>query len=59
MEITEKEILDRAEQLQEQCHQMVELTKGNTSYQDATNVWLFTKIAQLELRIEQLNTNKK
>lgn len=43
---------------QKECHQQVEeLFKGGkkfdkSSYQDATNVWLFKKLAELEYQLK-------
>lgn len=44
-------------QLQKSCHEFTEiLMKANpkVSYQDATNVWLFDKLAELQIRIDKL-----
>ena len=52
-----KQIEDRAEKLQQQCHHQVEYaTRQNPkiTVQDATNVWLFYKLAELELAVELL-----
>jgi len=54
--ITEK-ILSRSEELQNECHVFVrELINqiSSCTMQDATNVWLFKKIAEIEDSIEQL-----
>lgn len=43
---------------QKECHQQVETLLNNKkkltieSYQDATNVWLFKKLAQLEYQLK-------
>jgi hypothetical protein len=55
------------ERLQQECHEMVEalmtskdnrslfnFAKHSLTYQDATNVWLFIKLAQAQSRIEEL-----
>ena len=58
---TDKQILKIAEQLQDDCHKVVEavMKEGKkVSYQDAANVWLFNKLAEFENRIKELeNTN--
>jgi len=53
MEITN----EITEQLQKECHEAVELImKKNkkVSYQDATNVWLFSKLSEYQKRISRL-----
>jgi hypothetical protein len=58
---TEGQILKKAEQLQEDCHKVVGDIMGRSqkvSYQDATNVWLFNKLAELQNRIEELEKRK-
>lgn len=58
---TNKELEKRTEELQNLCHTVVEeilkRTK-KTTYQDATNTWLFAKLAELDLRLEKLESNK-
>lgn len=57
----ESPLLDLAEKFQEECHS---LTKNvihlnpKISVQDATNVWIFNKLAELQLLITHL-TNKQ
>lgn len=59
MEITE-EILIKAEQLQKECHNIVaeivlnQKKDTQITTQDGTNVFMFKKLAELELRIEKL-----
>lgn len=51
------EIQELAEQFQEECHeQNKEIIKrlDTCTTQDATNVWLFIKLAELQLRIQTL-----
>ena len=58
----EELIQKRAEKLQEECHAIVEVIKENNSmigYQDATNVWMFRKLAELELKNEELEKKFK
>ena len=50
-----------AEKLQEDCHKTVEAVlkeSKKVSYQDATNVWLFNKLAEMELRLQELENCK-
>ena len=45
------------EKFQEECQQTVEdvLKRSKIiSYQEATNVWLFNKLAQMEIRLQEL-----
>ncbi len=56
MDITNEEIHNRADLIQSECHQAVEAimkVNKNSSYQDATNVYLFRKLAELEIRLER------
>lgn len=57
----EEEILKIAEGFQDECHAMVEKIKANTSaaYQDATNIWMFKKLAELQLEIDRLKKKQK
>jgi hypothetical protein len=52
----EKLIQEKAEEFQNECHSVVELIKSNTSvdYADATNVWIFRKLAEMQLEIDAL-----
>ena len=56
----EFEIRQIANHFQEDCHKAVEVvlteTEGKSSYQDATNVWIFRKMAELQLQIEQITS---
>ena len=54
--ITDNQILKISEQLQKDCHKTVDsiTSKAKASYQDATNVWLFTKLAEIETRLKKL-----
>lgn len=60
MEITRENIektLQVAENFQNDCHKTVELImneKKDCSYQDATNVWLFKKLADFEMRLRSI-----
>ena len=57
MKIGKQRLEELTENLQNDCHKTVEAIlkdKPNCSYQDATNVWLFKKLAELELSIEEL-----
>jgi len=51
------ELIKVAESFQNECHSMVkEFSKENKklSVQDITNVWLFKKLAEMELRIKKV-----
>jgi hypothetical protein len=61
-----KQVMDKAGELQKECHAVVDFlfaeeakASGTSSlnYQDATNTWLFYKLAQMALRIEELELN--
>jgi hypothetical protein len=58
MKPTEEEIAIRTNKLQEDCHRTIEelykLSDHMLLYQDATNVWIFKKLAELELKIERI-----
>jgi hypothetical protein len=45
-------IEDVAEQIQKECHSFVEKI-NNVSYQDATNIFMFKKLAELTLKLKQ------
>lgn len=50
-------VQDRAEKVQEECLEFVEYIKANNEsieYIDATFVFFYTKIAELQLEIEEL-----
>ena len=57
----QKEIDDLAERFQKDCHKTVETIFENHKFipdagsvQDATNVWLFRKLAELQLEINDV-----
>lgn len=53
---TEVTILDAAKEIQEECHKTVEYIVAHTencNHQDATNVFIFRKLAELQLQINQ------
>jgi hypothetical protein len=54
------ETMTLAEQFQKDCHQIVEaaIKEADTpvSYQDATNMFLFNKLAELQMEILRLRT---
>ena len=53
----EKEILELAELFQKNCHALTKAViaeKPKVSVQDATNVWLFEKLAEFETRLRKL-----
>jgi hypothetical protein len=49
-------------EFQKDCHRAVEYAlKENpkVSYQDATNVWIFGKLAEFELRLREVEKSEK
>jgi len=55
----EKDVMDLAERFQNECHAQAEYVihlNPKISSQDATNVWLFKKIAEMQLVINALNS---
>lgn len=52
--ILEESIIKRADEIQKDCHEKVSKiitsSDSNISVQDATNVYLFYKIAELEIK---------
>lgn len=59
MKISE-EITTRSEKLQQDCHNFINQTQLNNdnkkepSYNDIQTIWLFTKLAELELKLESI-----
>lgn len=55
-----KKTLQIAEVFQNNCHKVVEevLREKEVSYQDATNVWIFHKLAEFEMRLQSLECAK-
>ena len=60
-------IQDQAEKFQDECHKMVKVLRDNldiqgkgqnTTYQDLTNVWMFKKLAEFELRLQELESEQ-
>lgn len=54
---TVNEIIDTTENFQNDCHSLVKVIiaeKPNCTVQDATNVWLFKKLAEFEVRLRQI-----
>lgn len=55
--ITSEQIMKTTESLQNNCHETVKAMKEqkpDLSVQDATNVWIFNRLAILTLMIEDL-----
>ena len=54
------EIQDRSEKIQTELQEITEISYKSTSadYQDCMNVAIFTKMAELELKIEKLENEK-
>jgi hypothetical protein len=49
--------MDIAEEIQQECHMAIEFImkkKPECSYQEATDVWLFTRLAKMEYRMRKL-----
>jgi hypothetical protein len=57
----QEEILTIAEKLQDECHATVEavINEKSVNYQDATNVWIFKKLAELQHEINMLKKNQR
>ena len=57
MDVSE-DVLQEMERMQKECHKMVEQTLAKTSpdvsYQDATNLYFFLKLAELSQAIRKL-----
>jgi hypothetical protein len=54
---TVEKTLQLAEYFQNDCHSLTKAIiaeKPNVSVQDATNVWLFKKLADFEMRLREL-----
>ena len=53
------ELSSTAATFQKDCHETVEMIfdrkKERVQYQDATNVWIFRKLAELQVQISELN----
>lgn len=55
-----QQIFDLAEHIQEECHKTVEYIMANSpkvEHQDAVNVFIFRKLAEIELQIKELITD--
>jgi hypothetical protein len=53
----EEQISDVTEEFQKDCHQMIEdifEIKKTYTHQDCTNVWMYKKFAEFEVRLRQL-----
>lgn len=61
-EIREKNIQKLAEQYQDECHaltkEIIESSDKDISNQDATNVWIFRKLAELKVDLDMYNYGK-
>jgi hypothetical protein len=56
-----KEMLDNTEDNQRKCHSFVEeliKMKPGITYQDATNLWLFKTIGELQTEVRKLRVEK-
>lgn len=59
---TVNEIIDTINNFQNDCHSLVKSItseRPNITNQDVTNVWLFKKLAEFEVRLRQLEDAKK
>ena len=55
--MNDKETLEEiTEQIQEDCHKFVESIISKVTYQDATNTFLFMKLAELTLKLKNYET---
>jgi hypothetical protein len=57
-----KQLQDETEKIQNECHEMIKgiITESpSLSYQDATNVFLFAKLAQQQIMIDMLTERIK
>ena len=57
----QEEILTIAEKFQDECHATINsiMIEKDVSYQDATNVWMFKKLAELQHEINMLKKNQR
>lgn len=58
-----QEIQERTTQLQKECHATIDAIANDKNltfdeYQDITNVWIFNKLAKLELYVENLDRSR-
>lgn len=57
--MTQEEILNKAEELQNECHVYVNAIKNEVgekcTHQDAVNAWIYLKLAELILKNKQSN----
>ena len=56
IDFNNKELLKLSEELQDECQSTCKIVVNRTgvSYQDAINTWFFTKIAELQLKVNEL-----
>jgi hypothetical protein len=55
------ERLDIANQFQDECHAMIDMIldeNKSVSYNDAMHTYIFQKLAEFELRLRKLESNK-
>ena len=57
MGLTMEQVQKRAEKIQANAHKFIESTgDSKASYQDRMNIFLIAKLAELEMKIEELET---
>lgn len=63
--MSNENIHEIAEQFQKECHSTVDAALSRMShrsslehYQDATNVWIFYKLAEFEMRLREIENQK-
>lgn len=53
----DKKVIATAEMFQESCHEFVEMLSSanpDLRYQDATNVWIFKKLAEIQVMLSEI-----
>lgn len=56
-----EEISTEAKKLQQECHNLIDFLarEKKVTYQDATNIFMFSKLAELSLEIKKLKGGVK
>lgn len=53
----DKKVRTKSEMLQKSCHEFTELfleSNPEMTYQDITNVWIFKKLAEIQVQVAEL-----
>jgi hypothetical protein len=53
----DKKVMVTTEMFQKSCHEFIEMLSAvspNMSYQDATNVWIFKKLAEIQVMLSEI-----